>query len=77
MQTNQLIILTTIYTLLVMVLLSSDGTYTLTYTILGRFIGNPSQEKYGTGIKITSPGFIIHLIFFALLLVIPMLMCNQ
>jgi len=77
MQSNQLIILTTVYTLLIMILLSLDGTYTLTHTLLGGFIGNPGQEKYGTGMRLNSPGFIIHLVIFAILLVTPMLMCNQ
>ena len=77
MQSNQLIILTTVYTLFLMILLSLDGTYNLTHTILGRFVGSPSQETYGTGMKLSSPGFIIHLILFAILLVMPMLMCNQ
>jgi hypothetical protein len=74
---QKLIILTTVYVLILMVLLSLDGTYTLTHTILGRFIGSPSQEKYGTGMKLNSPGFIIHLILFAVFLIIPMMMYNQ
>ena len=77
MQTKQIILLSTIYTVLLMLLLSLDGTYTITHTLFGSFIGNPSQETYGTGMRLKSPGFIIHLIIFAILLISPMLMCNE
>ena len=77
MQSSNMIFLTVVYTVLLMVLLSLDGTYTLTHTLFGNLIGNPSQDKYGMGMRLTSPGFIIHLIIFTILIVAPMMMCNQ
>ena len=74
---QNLIILTTAYVLILMVILSLDGTYTLTHTIFGGLVGAPSQEKYGTGMRLNSPGFIIHLILFAVFLIIPMMMYNR
>ena len=77
MQSKQMIILSVVYTVGVMILLSLDGTYNLTHTLFGNFIGNPNQTDYGTGMKLSSPGFIIHLILFVGFIVAPMLMYNQ
>ena len=74
---NNITILTILYIVLIMVLVSLDGTYTITHTLFGNFIGHPSQEKYGTGMRLTSPGFIIHLIIFVAFLIIPIMMYNQ
>jgi len=74
---QKLIFLSTIYVVFIMLLVSLDGTYNITYTLFGSFIGKPSQEKYGIGMRLGNPGFIIHLIIFTILLVMPMLMYNQ
>ena len=72
-----MIYLSVLYVVIIMIIVSLDGTYTITHTLFGRFIGKPSQEKYGTGMRLTSPGFIIHLIIFTALLLMPMLLSNQ
>ena len=77
MQSKQMIIISTVYVTLVMILLSLDGTYNITQTLLGNFIGNPSKDVYGKGMKLTSPGFIVHTFLFVLLIVSPMMMYNQ
>ena len=72
-----MIFLSTIYVVFIMLLVSLDGTYNITYTLFGSFVGKPSQEQYGTGMRLGNQGFIIHLIIFTILLVMPMLVYNQ
>jgi hypothetical protein len=71
-----LITLSVVYTVLVLIVVSLDGTYNITHTLFGGFIGNPSQTEYGTGVKLISPGFIIHTLIFTLLILMPMLTCS-
>jgi len=59
-----------------MIIVSLDGTYNLTHTLFGNFLGNPSQHDYGRGTSLTSAGFIIHLIIFSILIITPMLICS-
>jgi hypothetical protein len=58
-----------LYITLVMILVSLDGTYNITYTLFG----HGGQKKYGIGMKINNPGFIISIILFAVLVSVPIL----
>jgi hypothetical protein len=60
-----------LYTVLAFVFVSLDGTYQLTYKLFGKMTGK-SQADYGTGNKLPQPGFIIHILVFALLIALPM-----
>ena len=73
-QSYTLIVFSTIYTVLAMILVSLDGTYNITNSLFGNFVGN---DNYGTGISLNSKGFYIHIIIFSLLIVLPMLMCKS
>jgi hypothetical protein len=53
-----------------MILVSLDGTYTITGSIFG------GDSSYGTGMSLKNKGFYIHIIVFALLMALPMLMCK-
>jgi predicted Na+-dependent transporter len=70
-QSYKLIFFSTVYTVLAFILVSLDSTYSITHTIFG---GN---KDYGTGISLNSKGFYVHLVVFALLIAIPMLMCKS
>ena len=74
-QSYKLIVLSTIYTLLVFLLVSLDGTYNITHFIFGNFI--PANKDYGKGMSIKNTGFLIHAILFAVLVALPMLMCKS
>lgn len=75
-QSYQLIIYSTIYTILAMVLVSLDGTYNITHAIFGNLMGSDGGD-YGTGISLKSKGFYVHVFIFALLIALPMLMCKS
>jgi hypothetical protein len=61
-------VLTIFYIILVMVLISLNETYSITRKI---FYPELSEESYSTGMDIKSPGFLIHLILFSLLVSLP------
>jgi hypothetical protein len=70
-QSYKLIVLSTLYTVLVMILVSLDGTYNVTHFILG------GGDDYGVGMSLRSRGFYVHIILFAILIALPMLMCKS
>jgi len=72
-QSYQLIIYSTVYTVLAMILVSLDGTYGITQALFGNLTGG----DYGTGISLKSKGFYIHVFIFAVLIALPMLMCKS
>ena len=72
-QSYQLIIYSTVYTVLAMILVSLDGTYGITHALFGNLTG----DAYGTGISLKSKGFYIHVFIFAVLIALPMLMCKS
>jgi hypothetical protein len=61
-------ILTIVYIVLVMVVFSLNETYSVTHKIFGKHL---TQEEYSTGLRINSLGFIIHLVFFTILIILP------
>jgi len=63
-----------LYAVVVMVIVSLDSVYGLTYQLFGKLVGASSQDDYATGMQISEPGFIIHVIVFALILSIPLFM---
>jgi len=69
----KLILFSTLYTVLAMVLVSLDVTYGVTQSIFGNLVG---PGDYGTGISLKSKGFYLHILVFALLIALPMLMCK-
>jgi len=73
-QSYQLIIYSTLYTVLAMILVSLDGTYNITNALFGNLTGG---DDYGKGISLKSKGFYIHTFIFALLIALPMLMCKS
>jgi hypothetical protein len=60
-----------------MVLVSIDGTYNITHALFGNLIGVPDQKEYSTGLSLKNKGFLIHVVVFALLIALPMLMCKS
>ncbi len=77
MQTPKIIILSTIYTVLLMILISLDGTYNITYSLFGNLLNSKSQNNYGLGMNLKSKGFILHTVLFAILIIVPMLFCKS
>jgi len=74
---DKMILLSTLYVVLAMVLVSLDGTYNLTYNILSSLGLNVSQDDYGMGMKLKQTGFLIHIVVFAILVYVSMLMCKK
>jgi hypothetical protein len=72
-QSYTLIVLSTFYTLLAMVLVSLDGTYNITHAFFGN---NIEQKDYGVGMSLNNMGFLIHILLFGALIALPMLMCK-
>ena len=62
---------------MLMVLVSLDGTYNLTYNLFGNLIGVNDQSSYGLGLNLKNKGFILHIVLFTILLVTPMLLCKS
>jgi hypothetical protein len=77
MLTNNMIMLSTLYIVLAMVLVSLDGTYNLTYNVLKIFGFKTKQEKYGIGMKLNQTGFLLHIVVFAVLVAVPMVLCKN
>ena len=73
MQSIKLIIFSTLYTVLVMVLVSLDGTYNITHSLFG----NGNQNSYGMGMNLKNRGFYIHIFLFTILIITPMVMCKS
>ena len=63
-----------LYAVVVMVIVSLDSVYGLTYKLFGGLVGSGTQDDYATGMQLNEPGFIIHVIVFALLLSLPLFM---
>ena len=72
MHSLNLIAMITLYTVLVMVLVSLDVTYSITHSLFGHFLV-PLKMDYGVGMSIKNVGFLLHVVVFALLIVLPML----
>ena len=66
------LLLCSLYTVIVMIIVSLSLTYNVTYKLFGGFFGKISQTSYGDGMNFSQPGFLIHIIVFALLIYIPM-----
>ena len=77
MLTNKMIMLSTLYTVLAMILVSLDGTYNITYNILNSLGLKVDQVEYGTGMKLNQKGFLLHVVVFAVLVAVPMVLCKS
>ena len=64
-------ILGILYAVLAMVLVSLTNTYNITYNLFGKLLGSGSQASYGTGNTFKNPGFLLHIVVFAILIAIP------
>ena len=73
----KLIALSTLYVVLAMVLVSLSGTYAITNKLFGKLVGASDPKKYGMGMKLTEPGFLLHIIVFALLVAVPMFLSKR
>ena len=67
-------ILGIVYAVLAMVLVSLANTYNITYNLFGKLVGSGSQASYGQGNTLKQPGFLIHILVFALLIAVPCFM---
>ena len=74
-QSYTLIVLSTFYTVLAMILVSLDGTYNITHAFFGNIL-NSEQKDYGVGMSLNNTGFLIHIVLFGVLIALPMLMCK-
>jgi len=74
---RKMIMLSTLYIVLAMVLVSLDGTYNITYKILKMFGIKINQDDYGTGMRLNQKGFLLHIVVFAALVALPMVMCKN
>jgi len=61
-----------LYTVLAMVIVSLDKTYSITYKLFGNLIGATSMSDYGMGMSFSNKGFLLHILVFAILMAIPM-----
>lgn len=77
MLTNNMIMLSTLYTVLAMILVSLDGTYNITYNVLKSLGLKMDQAEYGTGMKLNQKGFLLHIVVFAVLVAVPMVLCKS
>ena len=77
MADTKMLLLSVLYVVLAMVLVSLTGTYKLTYGIFGKMLGANSQADYGMGLVLKKPGVILHIVVFALLVAIPMFLCKK
>ena len=76
-QSKKTIAITTLYAVLAFVLVSLDTTYSLTQSIFGNLVGASSTNPYGRGQSLNNRGFLLHIVVFALLIAVPMFMCNS
>ena len=74
---DNMLILSILYIVLAMILVSLSGTYNFTYKLLHTMFGVPDQATWGTGSSLTSVGFMVHVIVFALLIAVPMFMAKK
>ena len=66
------LLLIILYSVLALVFVSLNNTYQLTYKFFGKFL-KVDQATYGSGNTFKNPGFLIHIVVFALLIGVPML----
>jgi hypothetical protein len=66
------LLLCTLYAVVVMVIVSLSLTYNITYKLFGKMLGSMGQMSYGTGMSFNQPGFLLHIVVFALLIYVPM-----
>ena len=71
------VLLSTLYIVLAMVLVSLSGTYQFTNGLFGSLVGQKDQTSYGMGNTFTNKGFILHIVVFALLVGVPMYKMNK
>ena len=57
---------------LIFIIVSLDLTYGKTYSIFGKLLGTSSKIDFGTGMKLTDRGFILHILVFAALVALVM-----
>ena len=61
-----------LYLVLAFVLVSMSGTYTLTGKVFGKSLG-----PWPVGMDIKQPGFWVHVVVFALLVILPLVFCKK
>ena len=66
------LLLCALYTVVVMIIVSLSITYDITYKLFGKLFGSMGQMSYGSGMKFNQPGFLLHIVVFALLIFAPM-----
>ena len=71
------VLVSTIYIVLAMVLVSLSGTYSVTKGLFGGLVGQKDQASYGTGLHFSNRGFLLHIVVFALLVGVPMYLLNK
>jgi hypothetical protein len=72
MRDNNLILLSTLYVTLLFVLVSMSGTYSIT----GKLFGSLFKVQWPAGMDIKQPGFWVHVVVFAVLVALPMIVCK-
>ena len=65
------------YVLIAFILVSLDNTYGITYNLFGNLLGSNSQVEYGMGNTFAHKGFILHIIVFAILIILPMVLIKK
>jgi len=73
MQDPKHALLWTVYLVLAFVLVSMSGTYKITGSIFGKIIPGP----WPVGMDIKQPGFLLHVLVFALLVAVPLFLCKM
>jgi hypothetical protein len=72
---DTLLILSALYSVLIMVLVSLDTTYNITHSLMG---SSEKQNEYGSGMNFKNKGFILHILIFTLLILAPnLMMCTS
>ena len=70
----KLIALSTLYVVLAFVLVSLKGTYSLTKKVFGNMF---PKTTWPNGDDLTNPGFLLHVVVFAILVALPMFFCKS
>ncbi len=71
---NKAILYNTLYVVLAMIVVSLSDTYGITKNILSKLGYSYTDEEYGTGSKLKQKGFLLHIIVFAVLVAVPMML---
>ena len=68
MRDARLILLSTLYVTLLFIFVSMSGTYAIT----GKLFGSLFKVQWPAGMNIRQPGFWVHVVVFAILVALPM-----